>query len=161
MSDSHTSDPVLRLLRLLAERLDAYLEGDELAFETLGERLEEDGYGGDELQAAVLVLRSLAGEAPAGGEATLESAPGEHALRVPSAEERESVSPEAWGYLLDLRRRGALSPAQFERVMERITDLDERPVDIETVRELATRVALQFEDLSGGGAPHGDVERAN
>ncbi len=161
MSDDRSGDPVLGLLRLLAERLEAYLEGDELAFETLAERIEEEGASADDVHAAMLVLRSLTGEPPAGGEADLESAPGEHAQRVPSAEERESMSPEAWGYLIDLRRRGSLSPAQFEQVMEQLTDFAIRPVDVETAREVATRVALQCDDLDHGGTVHGDGERAN
>jgi uncharacterized protein Smg (DUF494 family) len=161
MSDERAGDPVVRLLRLLAERLEAYLDGDELAFETLGERLEEEGCTGDDLQAAAMVLRSLVGEPPAGGEADLENAPGEHAQRVPSAEERASLSPEAWGYLIELRRRGSLSAAQFEQVMERLTDFAVRPVDVETAREVATRIALKFDDLEHGGPLHGDGERAN
>src|SRR5206468_4041642 len=35
-------DPVARLLRLLAERLESFLDGDELAFETLGEEIADE-----------------------------------------------------------------------------------------------------------------------
>ena len=41
MSDERRDDAVSALLRLLAERLEAYLDGDELALETLGESLEQ------------------------------------------------------------------------------------------------------------------------
>ncbi len=161
MSEDRTDDPVVRLLRLLAERLEAWLEGDELAFETLGERLEEAGASADDVNAAILVLRGLSGEPFAGGEAALDGAPGLHSQRVLSAEERESVTPEAWGYLLDLRSRGSLSTVQLERVLERLADLAIRPVDVETAREVATRIALQFDDTVHGGPIHGDGEPAN
>jgi uncharacterized protein Smg (DUF494 family) len=161
MSDRRDEDPVVRLLRLLAERLEGYLDGDDLAFETLGEQIEEEGMGAEEVHAAMLVLRGIAGESMTDGEADITSVPGENAQRVPSAEERDSMSPEAWGYLLDLRGRGSLTAAQFERVVERLTDSAIRPVDVDTAREVATRIALQFEDLAQGGPPHGDGERAN
>ena len=118
MSDERSGDPVVRLLRLLAERLEDYLEGDELAFETLAERIEEEGCTADDLHAAILALRGLCGEPPLGGGRSRD-APGGHAQRVPSAEEREILSTEAWGYLLDLRGRGTLNAEQFERVLER------------------------------------------
>jgi hypothetical protein len=117
--------------------------------------------GADEVHAAMLVLRGISGESLADGEADIASVPGEHAQRVPSAEERASMSPEAWGYLLDLRGRGSLTAAQLERVMERLTDSAIRPVDVDTVREVATRIALQFDDLAQGGPLHGDGERTN
>ena len=58
-------DAAARVLRVLAERLESFLEGDELAFETLGERLEDEGFSGDDLEAAILALRR--GGAPAAG----------------------------------------------------------------------------------------------
>mgnify|MGYP003693672231 CR=1 FL=1 len=109
MTDERIDDAVLRLLRLLGERLECYLEGDELALETLGESIEERGFAADDIHAAVLVLRSL-GSGAAGATPALDSPAGKHAQRVLSAEERKSVSPEAWGYLIDLRRRGSLEP---------------------------------------------------
>jgi len=155
-------DMVNRLLRLVAERLEGFLEGDELAFETLGERIEEGGFGAEDIQAACLVLRNLARDSGPSLEAALESAPGPDALRVLSAEERESLSPEAWGYLIALRRRGSLTPQQFERVLEMLGECGVRPVDVELAREVASRVALQGDD---GGAEetmgHGDFDQTH
>ena len=37
---------------------------------------------------------------------------------MPSSEERESLSTEAWGYLLDQQREGTLDAEQFERVLD-------------------------------------------
>ena len=150
MKNSPSPDIVLRVLQRIAERLEAYLEGDDLAFETLGEALEQTQAGSDDLQAALLVLRSLLEPITETGEVGPMVGSGRHALRVPSAEERESLTPEAWGFLLDLRRRGSLDADQFERVLEVLT-AGERPVDVATAREVAVRVVLHVDSDDGGG----------
>ena len=75
--------------------------------------------------------------------AAVEDAPGRSAERVLSREERESLSPEAWGYLLSLRRGGSLDAGQFERVLDRLTALGERPIGVDLAREVAASVALR------------------
>jgi hypothetical protein len=147
---------VARVLRLLAERLDAYLEGDELAFETVGERLEEARISGEDLQSAVLVLKSMAGDLPE-EEATELSAPAGGSHRVLSDEERGALSPEAWGTLLGLRRRGALTPGQFERVLDMLGGSGVRPVDVDFALEIASRVALHG-DSPDMESSHGEVD---
>lgn len=137
---------VPRLLELLAERLESYLDGDETALETLGESIEEGHFTAEEVQGAILLLRSLTGPAPA-AQAFTPDPPGKQALRIPSAEERASLSPEAWGYLLGLRSRGSLDSEQFERVIEILTGSGVRQVGVELVRDVATRVALDVGDM--------------
>ena len=147
---SREGEAALRALRIIADRLEAWIEGDELAFETLGEQLDEARLVDDELRDVVLALRSLteSDEVPGlDGDAR----PGRDSQRVLSSEERASLSPEAWGFLLALRRRGSLDPAQFEQVLDQIHGLGLRPVDLSTVREVATRVALRVDD--DGAAP--------
>lgn len=156
MSDENTHERATRLLRRLAERLEAYLGGDDLAFDALGERLEEESFGPDDLQAAAWILRGMI-EAPLPA-VELESAPGEHALRILSPEERAALSPEAWGYLLELRRRGSLDARQIERVLDRVTESGAGEVDVAQAREIATRVALHAEDPLPGDSPHGEIE---
>jgi uncharacterized protein Smg (DUF494 family) len=90
----------------------------------------------------------------------VESAPGKHALRVLSAEERQRLSPEAWGYLLDLKRRGSLDSEQFERVLDILTGSGVRPVGVDLARDVATRVALKF-DQGLGETRHGDFDLAH
>jgi uncharacterized protein Smg (DUF494 family) len=158
MSEKRTDDAVGRILRLFAERLESYLDGDELAFETLGECIEEGQFSADDVQSALWVLRGLGNENSVGGEATVENAPGKHAQRVLSAEERESVSPEAWGYLIDLNRRGALDSVQYERVLDLLVGSGVRPVDVELAREVASRVALEGNELDRGEIVHGDFD---
>ena len=51
---------VARLLRLLADRLEEHLDGEELAFESLGDALETAGFSADDIQAVAIALRQLA-----------------------------------------------------------------------------------------------------
>lgn len=160
MSDDRANESVQRLLRLLAEKLEDYLEGDELALETLGEALEELGVTGEELGSVILSLRSLAGVGSATG--WVADAPGQQSERVLSAEERDSLSTEAWGYLIGLRQRGALDPEQFERVLDALTGSGVRPVDVELARDVASRIALDHDESGNAGeGPHGDIEVAH
>jgi uncharacterized protein Smg (DUF494 family) len=143
MSDERRSDPVQRLFGLFAEHFEAWLEGDELALEALGQAVEECGLSEDELESALLALRSLAGPLGSGAVPSLDDAPGQRAERVLSPEERDSLSPEAWGFLLGLRQRGSLDPGQFERVLDRLTASGIRPIGVDLAREVAVRVALR------------------
>jgi uncharacterized protein Smg (DUF494 family) len=160
MSRPTDDEQVLRLLGLLADQLESYLEGDDTVLETLGESIEERGFSADDLGAAILVLRSFATGRP-GERSEVGEAPGERALRVPSAEERVLVSPEAWGYLLDLRRRGSLNPQQFERVLDILGDSGIRDAGVDLACDVATRVALDFDRDEPGETRHGDLDLAH
>jgi uncharacterized protein Smg (DUF494 family) len=155
-------EPVFRLLQLLGDRLESFLDGDETALETLGESIEEQGFSADDLGAAILVMRSFAGARVGGERAPWAGTPGKRSLRVPSAEERDRMSPEAWGYLLDLKARGSLDPEQFERVLDLLVGSGVRPVDVDLARDVATRVALDVGDPNGlGEMRHGDFDLAH
>ena len=154
MTHPDSNQRLARLMRLLAERLEGYLDGDDLAFETLGEALEDEGFAPEDLQAAAWMLRGLIDHD--GDPAALAAPPGTHAHRVLSAEERNALTPDAWGYLLDLKRRGSLDEAQIERVLDLLAESDVRPVDVETARETATRVALQGNPADE--RPHGEID---
>ena len=161
MSDDRM-DPVQRLFTMFADHLEAWLAGDELALETLGVALEESGIGEDHLETALLTLRGLAGTLPVAGVAALDEIAGSGGQRVPSSEERDSLSPEAWGFLLGLRQRGSLDPGQFERVLDRLTAIGVRPVGVELAREVAVRVARHGAGRQGGLEPGaGDGELAH
>ena len=157
---AHEPDGAGRVLRIVARKLEEYLEGDDLALETLAEALEQEGATPDEIQSAVMGMRGLAGLLPPGG--WVAGLPGRHVQRVLSAEERDSLSTEAWGYLLDLKSSGALDADQFERVLEALTASGERPVEVERAREVAARVALEMQDGTFPTEyPHGDQEVAH
>ena len=165
-----------RVLRLLARKLEEYLDGDELALETLAEALDQEGVTADDIQMAALGIRGLTGTqarladtGAASGTpadwpvlAAAERVAGRGAHRVLSADERESLTTEAWGYLVDLRSRGSLDAEQLERVLEALTAFEERPVEVARAREVAARVALEPADGTGPGeVPHGDQEVAH
>ena len=151
MNDERERTALRHVLLLLAEHLEDFLEGDELALERLGAALEQGAFGGEDLQAAVLALRGLAGERPDAAVSSVQHAPGDWSQRVLRAIERESLSPEAWGYLLDLKRRGSLDSGQFERVLDRLAASGMRPVDVETAHEVAVRIAMPgLLEASGG-----------
>jgi uncharacterized protein Smg (DUF494 family) len=155
-------EPVFRLLHLLGECLEGFLEGDETALETLGESIEERGFSADDLAAAILVLQSFSGARPGGERAPMPGSPGKRSLRVASAEERNLMSPEAWGYLLDLKARGSLDPVQFERVLDLLFGSGVRPVGVDLARDVATRVALEVGESEGiGEFRHGDFDLAH
>ena len=154
-------DGFARLMRLLAEHLERWLDGDELAFETLGEAIEQAAPSEEDLRAAAWVLEGLA-LGPGATDSAVPDAPGRHALRVLSAEERASLSTEAWGYLLGLRREGSLDPGQFERVLDLLSGCGVRPVSVDLAREVAARVALRVDGDDGlGDLPHGDIEHTH
>ena len=101
-------DGASRILRLVARKLEEYLDGSEAALETLGDELEQENATADDLHAAIMGIRSLAGLSAPGG--WVADAPGRHGHRMLSAEERDSLSTETWGYLLGLRSSGTLGP---------------------------------------------------
>jgi uncharacterized protein Smg (DUF494 family) len=162
MNDDRASDPVRTLLSTIAEHLEAWLEGDERALEGLGDALQASGSSEDHVQAVILTLRSLAGRWPGAGVPVLDEPPGQTAQRVLSALERESLSPDAWGYLLGLRRRGALDAVQFECVLDRLASTGARSIGVDVAREVAARVALRpsgRRDSTAEGA--GDAESSH
>lgn len=157
---SHDNDGAIRVLRLLARRLEEYLEGDELALETLGEALEQEDATADDLNAAILGLRGLARLEPPSG--WVAGVPRVDTQRMLSADERASLTTEAWGYLWELRSRGTLDADQFERVLETLTVVPERPVELERAREIASRIALEVEEAPVPAEfMHGDQEVAH
>jgi uncharacterized protein Smg (DUF494 family) len=160
----HDDAGAARVLRLLARKLEEYLDGDEMALETLAEALEEADVTPDDVQMVVLGLRGLASSAVAGREPVeTASLPLPREIqRVLSAEERGVLTTEAWGYLLDLRASGALDAHQLERVLEALTTYEERPVELARARDVAARVALEPQDGTiPGDYPHGDQEVAH
>ncbi len=160
MSDRAGNDGVPRLLRLIAQKLEDFLDGDELALETLGESIEAGGWSGEDLGSVIMALRTLSGAGVATGWVAGE--PGRDASRVMSPEESNSLSTEAWGYLLDLKRRGELDAEQFERVLEMLTGSGVRPVSVEFARDVASRVAMEHGEVDNpGDGPHGDIEVAH
>jgi uncharacterized protein Smg (DUF494 family) len=167
VSDGRSADRVRRVLALLANHLERYVEGDALALDALGAALQDPAFDADDLVDAAWVLRSLEHVAGNGVPAAPDLLSGDAlahgalAQRVPSAEERESLGPEAWGYLLGLRQRGTLDAGQLERVLELLSGSGARPVSLALAREAAASVVLQLDPEASGEIPYGDLDVAH
>jgi hypothetical protein len=165
VNDERSTERVRHVLALLAEHLERHLDGDGMALEELGEALQGQGVASEDLLAATWVLRSLERvpwrSVPAEADLLSAGGAGPSFGRVPSAEERESLGPEAWGYLLDLRRRGLLDAAQFERVVDILAGTGLRPVSLALAREAAASVVLELDPENGGEDFYGDVDVAH
>lgn len=57
-------------------------------------------------------------------------------FRVPGPHERGRFSADAWGHLLTLRGTGALSPSDFEHVVERALAQFDGRIALDDVRAL-------------------------
>jgi len=167
VSGDRSGDRVRQVLALMADHLDRYVDGDALALDALAAALEAPDFTTDDLLATAWVLRSLEHVSWSGVPAapdllgTGATAHGAQAQRVLSAEERESLGPDAWGYLLDLRRGGTLDAGQFERVVDLLAGSGMRPVSLEMAREAAASVVLQLDPEASGEMPYGDLEVAH
>jgi hypothetical protein len=64
--------------------------------------------------------------------------------------------------LIDLKRKGSLTPGQFERVLEMLGGCGVRPVGVDLALEVATRVALLGDrEASHSEVSHGEFDLAN
>jgi len=133
---------LIRTLQIIADHLDAWTDGDEHALETLGAAFEQASIDADDIQAIACVLRGLCAGAAEPDPDDAGPEPATHSHRVLSSEERAILMPEAWGYLLWLRRQGSLDATQCERVLDLVAESGVRPVSIEQVREVAVRIAM-------------------
>jgi len=165
--DERATERVRRILALLAEHLERHAEGEVTALEALGAELQAPDLATDDLLAAAWVLRSLEHVSwdgvPLAPDVLLPAPPGAGAevQRVPSAEERESLGPDAWGYLLELRGRGALDAGQFERVVDLLAGSGVHPVSLAMAREAAASVVLDLDPEATGEILHGDHDVAH
>jgi hypothetical protein len=166
VNDERAAARVRRLLARVADQLERHAEGDVLALDGLVTALQDPNLSDDDLAAAAWVLRSLeyaswnfvsAAPEPDGDVA----APTGPAQRVPSAEERETLGPDAWGYLLGLRGSGALDAEQFERVVDLLAGSGVHPVSLALARDVAASVVLNLDPEASGEIPHGDLDVAH
>jgi len=72
-------------------------------------------------------------------------------VRVLSDSERGLISPEAYGYLLQLRHLGLLTTEQMEMILDRCTLFVNEPVDVNEMKMLAS---VAMFDTGSGEFPH-------
>ena len=167
MNDERPTVRVRQALALMAEHLERYVEGDALALEALAAALQDPDLTADDLLATAWVLRSLDyaswNGVPAAPDLLSADAPvpAAQVQRVLSAEEREWLGPDAWGYLLGLRRSGTLDAGQFERVVDLLAGSGMHPVSLAMAREAAASVVLELDPETSGEIPHGDLDVAH
>lgn len=160
MNDERAAARVRRVLARLAAHLERQAHGDALALDALVSDLLDPELTSDDLVGAAWVLRSLGdvswSAVPAAADLLAPGLPGPPAERVPSAEERDALTPDAWGYLLGLRRRGSLDAGQFERVLDLLAGSGVRPVTLAMARDAAATVALELDPETSDGI-YGDL----
>jgi hypothetical protein len=167
VNDERPSLRVRQLLALMAGHLERSVEGDGLALDALVAALQDADLTADDLLATAWVLRSLeyvswSGELAAPDLLSASAfTPAAQVQRVLSAEERESLGPDAWGYLLGLRRCGTLDAGQFERVVDLLASSGMHPVSLAMAREAAASVVLELDPETCGEIPYGDLDVAH
>jgi hypothetical protein len=155
------TDGAARVLRIIARKLEEYLEGDDLALETLAEALEQEGATPDEIQSAVMGMRGLAGLLPPGG--WVAGLPGRHVQRC--AVGRGARFAEHRGVGLPARpevERGTRTPINSSVCSKRSRQLGGTPGRGGARPRGAARVALEMQDGTFPAEyPHGDQEVAH
>ena len=134
------NDNVKGVLRLIADRVRAALEGDELALEDLHETLASSSLTAEEIQAALDTILALT--EPNREDLDPESLVTRGGNRVLSVEERSRLTTEAYGYLLGVRGEGTIDEEEFEWVLERALASGERPIGLPEIQGLVLEVAL-------------------
>ena len=134
-------------------------EGFEPDRDTLTQELEHAGFAATEVERALAWLEDLAADPGRG-----EFAGNGRAIRVFDALEQARLDTDCRGYLVYLEHVGILSPAQRERVIDRLMALDGDEIDIEKLKWVVLMVLfsrpgseaaysrmedLVFEDRSG------------
>lgn len=71
-------------------------------------------------------------------------------VRILSDLERKLISPEAYGYLLQLKQLGLITIEQMEMILDRATLFDSDPLDISDIKILASATLFEngFSDTS-------------
>lgn len=72
-------------------------------------------------------------------------------VRILSENERSIISPEAYGYLLQLKQFGLMTTEQMEMILDRCTLFDADPLDINEIKALAS--ATMF-DMASPDLPY-------
>jgi Smg protein len=134
-------------------------EGFEPDRDTLTQELERAGFPTTEVERALAWLEELAADPNRG-----EFASNGRAIRIFDTIEQARLDTDCRGYLVYLEHVGILSPAQRERVIDRLMALDGDEIDIEKLKWVVLMVLfsqpgsesaysrmedLVFEDRSG------------
>jgi Smg protein len=127
--------------------LDSGLEPDR---DTLAQELERAGFPSAEVQRALAWLEELATDP-----SRADFASTGRAIRVFDALEQSRLDTDCRGYLVHLEHVGILSPAQRERVIDRLMALDGDEIDIERLKWV---VLMVLTSQPGSATGHAHME---
>ena len=122
------------VLDILIYLFENYFDGElDEAFEpdrdTLTQELERAGFPSAEIQRALAWLEELAADPGRGDFASTG-----RAIRVFDALEQSRLDTDCRGYLVHLENVGILSPAQRERVIDRLMALEGDDIDLDKLK---------------------------
>jgi Smg protein len=133
------NDSVLDILIFLFENyMDTAEDHPHPDRELLKEELERAGFDESEVTHALLWMDGLSASGLAA------STPGDatRALRVFNSREQARLDTDCRGFLLHLEHVGILSPAQRERVIDRLMALDAEDIDIDQLKWVVLMVVF-------------------
>ena len=141
---SRIDDRVKSLLRRIARKLRASVDGDAFALEELLESMTGPAVSPEDLDHALDAIEALA--EPAEEELYTEPEAARTMNRVLSPEERSRLTTEAYGYLLGARADGMLDDEQFEWVLERALASPDRPIGLGEIQDLVLEAVFGSPD---------------
>ncbi|MBI5836611.1 MAG: DUF494 family protein [Candidatus Eisenbacteria bacterium] len=143
-----SQDPVREILELITQQFRSFIEGDGLALEELTDLLTSRDYEPEDLRAAFELIVQLL--EPVAEENFQTVGAGGSRNRVLNHWERSNLTPQAYGYLLQLKQNGSLDDDHMELILERAGASGARRMDVRDVEDLASWVLFGMETEDGG-----------
>lgn len=141
-------DRILAIVVYLMNRLTDH-QGALSNFDEMSADLKSMGYTDNEISSAYTWLLKHFEDYPESFSFRDDRIKGNRSVRVLSEQEKKVVSPESYGYLMQLRHLGLLTTEQLEMILDRISLFGSDPVDIDEIKLMAS--AAMFE---GGGSEY-------
>ncbi len=130
-------DRILAIVVYLMNRLTDHQAGIS-SFDEMSTDLRSMGYTDNEISSAYDWLLKHFEDYPESFSYKDDKIKGSRSVRVLSELERKVVSPEAFGYLLQLRHLGLLTTEQMEMILDRVTLFGTDPIDLNEIKMMAS-----------------------
>ncbi len=123
-----------------------HLVMDRRHFNLLSKKLTDNGYTESEITNAVTwVLEKVSSEVESKKEL-----PVQHSYRILHDFEKLTISPEAYGYLIQLRELDLINDMEMEQVIDKAMLADLSPVTLATMKEIVAETIFRPADLIEG-----------
>ncbi len=143
-----------QLLIILLEAIEAGEEPGRLDRGLFADRIGRAGYDEAEISGILDWLEDHWLAAARAEARELPDAPATAGgVRAYGENEQEYLTPEAFGRLLDLRRRGQITPQQMESLIHYASLVSETPLDRGEVEQLLDRILFSFPGRAPGDPP--------